>query len=234
MTKKEFVSDVILQLTQGAPSQDFQLDEEQVLFWGTTTLNDLKKREIELELRKGNVIPPIYITRQEGLTLTEEAIAEIDGKKQRMWLQLTDEIIDLAKDQGLIQIQDYDYNLVYKASLERLQMLNVMRFAKPSLNNLVYFRQGKKIFIEGIKTSEIDAALFIVDYIKKDDLTTYGDNDDLILSDQLIPLLIDNVVQKGKLQMYGTQVDMTNDGVDPKTPQYHTAISNPNQEQPTE
>jgi hypothetical protein len=43
-----------------------------------------------------------------------------------------------------------------------------------------------------------------------------------------LPELINYMVQRGKMQSYGTSPDTDNNGTDNKTVQYHTAIQNPN------
>lgn len=236
ITKQKIVDDVILQLNQGAISDDSELSKVQIAQWIQYHLHDLIKREITAEKAKGNMIPPIYIIREDGFELSEENVVDMDDNRQRMWVELTNDVLDLPKDAGLVQVLDYDYNLIHKASLESLNMINSLRFAKSAPKNLLYFRQGKKIFVEGLQTSEIPYTPIIVDYIPKQNVLALNDTDEIIISDQLIPVLIDLVVQQGKLMLYGTQIDEQSDGVDSKKPAYHTAISNPssNQPQPTE
>jgi hypothetical protein len=234
ITKNKLISDVVLQLTQGSPSDDFQVEEAQIAQWATYHLNELVRREISAFIGDGRMIPPIYLKREEGLSMTEEDIVEIDDINQRMWLELTEEVLDLPKDSGVVQVLDYDYNLVYKASLERMQMLNAMRFARPSQENKVYYRQGNKVFVEGFRTAEIDFNKIIVDYIPKQDVFSMSDDSEILISDQLVPILIDQLVQRGKLELYGTQPDTASDGTDSKQTAYHTAISNPSKRQQQE
>jgi hypothetical protein len=234
ITKQKLIDDIVLQLNQGAVSDDSELSKAQVAQWIQYHLHDLIKREIVAEMTKGNMIPPIYIIREDGFELSEENVVDMDENRQRMWVELANDVLDLPKDSGLVQVLDYDYNLVYKASLERMHMINSLPFAKSSPKNLLYFRQGKKIFVEGLQTSEIPYTPVIVDYVPKQDILALNDTDEVVISDQLIPVLIDLCVQQGKLMLYGTQVDEQSDGVDSKKPAYHTSISNPssNQSQP--
>jgi len=58
-------------------------------------------------------------------------------------------------------------------------------------------------------------------------LITMDDEDEVLISDQLVPVLVDAVVQRGKLELYGTQPDESNNGRDNKAPVYHTQIASP-------
>jgi len=232
ITKTRLISDIILQLTQGVPTDDFTIEELQVAQWLDYHLNDLIKREITDHIKTGMSIPPIYIIRETGLTMTEEAVIDIDDHDQRFYLTLTNEVLDLPKDSGVVKVLDYDLNLIHKTASENLEVLRDLRFAKPSTENVLYYREGKKVFIEGFNTADVDFNDLIVFYVPKQDILSMADGDEVIISDQLIPVLIDMCVQRGKLQLYGTQPDTSNDGVDRKQVQYHTAISNPtNQDQ---
>ena len=227
LTKTKFISDVILQLNQGQVSDDLELEDSQVAQWGTYHLNNLVKQEIEREKSLGNMIPPIYIVRETGRPLSEETVADIDDLNQRMWITLTQEVLDLPKDAGIVAVWDYDLNLIHKASIDRLYMLNTMRFAKPTPENKLYYRSGNKIFIEGWRTDDMEFNEVIVDYVPKQDILSLGDSDEILITDQLVPMLVALTVQTGKMQMYGSSPDQNNDGQDVKSTSYHTAIANP-------
>ena len=236
ITKERLIGDIILQLNGGNISDDSELEPLQVAQWAEQFLHQMIREEIISEMKKGNMPPPIYITREEGLELSEENVAEIADAKQRMWVDLTNDVLDLPNDRGIIRVEDYDGNLIMKTSLDQLSMVRDLRFSKPTADKPLYYRIGTKVFIEGVPTAEIDFNPFIVYYVPKQDIIAMADGDDILVSDQLLPLLIATVVQHGKLMLYGTQQDMTNDGVDNKQTMYHTAIARPDSQnqQPTE
>ena len=227
ITKIKLISDVILQLTQGSPSDDLQLEELQVAQWATYSLNQLVKSEVSQAIKSGSAIPPIYLQRVVAQSLIEDPVSGIADANQRMYVALTEDVLDLPNDAGIVQVEDYDGNLIYKTSMERSNMLRDLRFAKPSQENRVYYREFTKIYIEGFTYADIEFNDIIVTYIPKQDIESYADDDTLLITDQLIPLLVDMCVQRGKLELYGSQADAGNDGTDAKQTQYHTAISNP-------
>ena len=137
------------------------------------------------------------------------------------------EVLDLPRDGGVVRVLDYDLNRIEKTSVEELELLRDLRFAKPSSNNVLHYRQGEKVFIIGFNTADILFNPILVDYVPKQSVIAMADTDEVLISDQLTPLLIDLCVQRGKQMLYGTTPDEANDGVDVKKTLYHTAISNP-------
>lgn len=239
-TKNSLISDIILQLTQGSPSDDLALEEDQVAAWIDYHLNDLVRREIIDYQKKGYLIPPIYIRRDIELDLQEENIADVDDNKQRIFVdlnELEEDILDLPRDTGIVRVLDYDRNLINKTSVEDIESIRNLRFAKPSPENVLYYREGKTILIiEGFNTPDIEFNPIMISYVPKQNVFELGDDDEVLITDQLVPILIDLCVQRGKLQLYGSQPDSSNDGKDVKQTQYHTAIQNPTRQesQPTE
>jgi predicted nucleic acid-binding protein len=158
------------------------------------------------------------------ITQYEVETAQIN---QRMYFTLIGNVVDLYNDAGIIRVLSDEYDVVNKSSVDSLDMVKHLRFSGPTPEQLVWYRTGKQIYIEGLNTSEISDNSFIVDYVEKQNVLSLGDNDEIRVSDILLPTLIDRVVQRGKLQMYGTVPDVSNDGADVKQQMYHTAISNP-------
>ncbi|MFN5251879.1 MAG: hypothetical protein ACK5DE_12620 [Bacteroidota bacterium] len=162
------------------------------------------------------------------ITQYEVQIAE---SNQRMSFTLIGTVVDLYNDAGIVRVLTDEYDVVNKSSVESLDMVKNLRFAGPSPDQLIWYRTGKQIFIEGLNTSEIEDNTFIVDYVEKQNVVTAADGVEIRVSDLLLPVLIDKVVQRGKLQMYGTVPDTDNNGADVKQQMYHTAISNPSRQQ---
>ena len=230
MIKEKLISDVLLQLYQGSLTDDKSLEDSQVAHWATIHLNDLVKREIMTEKEKGHQVPPIYIIREIARPITEEEVDDIDDENQRMYVELEGEVLDLPRDGGIVKVLDYDLNLIHPASTEGIGMLSDFRFASPSSENPLYYREGKKIFIKGFNSADLDFNDIMVHYVKKQDVIALEDEDEILISDKLIPALMDLIVQRGKLELYGTQPDASSDSVDRKQPVYHTAISNPSKQ----
>lgn len=228
VSKEKAISDVILKLTQSSPTQDLALEDDQVAFWLTQEVNFLVTQEVMKAVNQGKPIPPIYLLRETCKQVTEEDVSCVDPDDERMYFALTGEVLDVENDAGIVQVLTSDYEQIYKASLELLPRLKAMRFTKPSTQLLIWSRQGDLIFVEGLENADIDFNDIIVSYVPKQDVVDMDDDDEIIISDLLLPVLIDRAVETGKLQMYGSQPDKTgNDAADVKDMVYHRSIQNP-------
>lgn len=230
-TKEQLISDVQLQLHQSILTDDIAIEDSQIAVWASDFLNELVRRECTVAIRAGKSIPPVYITRETGLELTEEDVDEIDDEDQRMYLELENEVLDIEGDKAVVKVLDYDLNLIHKTSTENIEVINDLRFARATSENPLYYREGKKIFIKGFATADLDFNEFICVYIPKQDVYAMEDTDEIKATDQIVNALVDMCVARGLKELYGGQPDTQSDGVDRKTPVYHTAISRPDSQE---
>lgn len=235
ITKEKLISDIELQLYQGTISDDNELEKNQIAQWIQYHLHSLQRQEITTAINSGQLIPSIYIITESGLEMSEENVEGISDSKQRFWIDLTNNVLDLPDDRGIVRVEDYDGNLILKTSIEHLSMTRDLRFSKPSLNNVLYYRIGKKVFLEGFNTADTDFNDIIVHYVPKQDILALNDSDEVLVSDMILPVLIDLVVARGKAELLGSvPADQENDGVQKVAPIYHSQISNPAKNQPQE
>jgi hypothetical protein len=227
MTAKQIIDDVVLQLTQSNPSDDLALDDRQLLAWLNYHVNELVAIEINSKLAKSEAIPQLYILREECV-VGEAEDTDCGDECVRISVSLTNEILTLNNNSGIVVVESDEGDQIKKSSIETRGNFKQVRFSKPSEDNLTYYGQGTKIYVEGFKEVDIPFDKFHVWYVPK---RAYASTDEVIVSDLVLPVLVDALVQRGKLELYGTQVDEENDGVDNKDPVYHTAISNPQNNQ---
>lgn len=173
---------------------------------------------------------------RETIAELSEETSGVDDHYERMYFDLTGEVVDLWDDSGIVRVlaiaedDSKGYIFCHKVSNETIDMFEALRFAKPSDENLVWYRLGTRVFVQGLNTSDIEYNSFFVDYVKRQDILAMADADIVNVTDLILPELINRVVQRGKMQLYGTQPDVANDGNDTKSTQYHRAIANPDSE----
>jgi hypothetical protein len=221
-TKKEIRSDIILQLTQGAPSNDFNLPNRQIDFWIGYYRNSLVATELNEKLKRGEPIPSVYITSQTGIELQEAG--------DNFTLPISGDVMILNKNAGIIKIEDEDGNEIKKSDPQSLTLFKRMRFAKPSVDNVLYSFEGSSIILHTLSDSDISLEDYSVWYVAKQDVLNMADSETIQVSDLTLPMLIETCVQQGKLELYGTEADKESDGVDYKSQKYHLGISNPVQQ----
>lgn len=227
MTIKELISDVELQLYQGDVSDDSVLTWKQLKAWLTQDANELVATELNSKLAMSEFIPPMYLVR-ESCKVAELEEGECGDCQDRIKVTLNSEVLSLNNDGGVVIVSTEDGDQIKKAgSISMLTLLQGMKFAKPSEDNPAYTREGEIIYIDGFKEADIPFDNINVIYVPRKNYSVAAETDTVVVSDLILPILIDSLVQRGKLMLYGTQVDQQNDGVDPKNPVYHQQISNP-------
>lgn len=227
MQKAKIIDDIFLQLTQSSPSDDSEIEKDQIAFQLQYELNNLIKQEISAEKAAGRQIPPIYITIEDCNVINVEDLECTADCKDRVYIDITGEVVDLQKDAGLVRIITDEGDVVLPASVESLDVINNLRFAKASRTNPIYYRQAKRIFIEGVGEAEVDLSKVTVYYVNKQDILALEDTDEVIMTDQIKPLVIDAVLKRMKLEIYGSEADTDSDSVDVKQARYHNIIANP-------
>lgn len=232
MTKEQFISDVELQVYQGQISDDAELSKDQIAFWGSYNLNMLVANELNEKLKRGEFFPAVYKKRASCEVLTKEDVDCADDCGDRVFAELDEEVLSINKDAGIMRVITDEGDIVLKASVETLDFLRYMPFSKPDTENLVYIREGNKIYIEGLKPVDIPFNKINVDYVPRQNMLTMANTDTILVSDMVLPQVIDLTVQRAKMELYGSQADKENDGVDYKDTVYHTAIANPVNNEP--
>lgn len=234
ISKEKLIADIELKIHQGAPSQNTELEYDQIAYWLNSVLNEAVAREADGYMKKGEQVPPIYIETETCNQLAEEDVECVDDGKQRCAFELDGEVLDTDDDNGIVQIltpneNDEDIE-IYKASLQALPMFKAMRYSQPNPQVLLWSRQGDQIFVDGLNPSDLEFNKITVYYLLKQDVLGMADTDLVAVSDKILQSVIDRVVDIAKEQMYGSEADQTNDGVDPKQLLYSRGIQKSVQE----
>lgn len=222
-TVRDLVSDIELATYQGDISDDIALEKSQIKYWISTDLNSLVANECNEKIKRQEMIPAIYVKRTE-LEVPDIETDDVDECDERIFLDLPEDVLTINKDMGIVRVITDEGDPILRASLETLDYIRNLRFAKPSANNLVYYHQQKKLFIEGFKPSDIPFNSLFVFYVPKQDLLTMADTDEVLVSDLVLPTLIDSVVNRAKSEIYGSEQDTESDGTDKTQPIYHQQI----------
>lgn len=213
ITKKELIDDIILRVTKGAPSDDLELEPRQIAFWFDLTAKELVPKYLDGRTKKGESIDPIFINIDDDIVGTVENVVMLDSYTDRVYIETEEPIIDLKNDGGLIRIITEEGSIVNKVSIERLDTINKMTFAKPSRENLLHTRINQKIYIHGLSPTQVGLLTFSVTYIPKINISDLDDSDEVRLPDEVIGLISDAVEEKAWKELGGTP-DIENDAED--------------------
>lgn len=226
-TVKEIVSDVELQLYQGAISDDAEVEREQIKFWISYHLNQIVATELNEKVKRGEAFPAIYQVRA-ALEVPElEETDDVDETDERVYVTMDEEILDLNKDAGVIAVLTEENDECKKATIGTILQFKHTKFGKPSLDNLLYYREGQKLYIYGFKPSDVPFATIQVWYVPKQNLREMEETDEVLCSALVLPQVIAAAVETGKHQLLGSQADHENDGAEKVSPVYHQQIRRP-------
>lgn len=217
MNLNVLIDDILLRVSAGAPSDDFQIEREQVLHWLTINRDMLVKAKLEDDIKNGRQMDSLYIERETYKIPDLEETDGIEDPDENIYIELLKKPLSLSDDRGVINVWTEEWVPVLKARIENFSWVQDLKYAKPSINHLVYYRLNDKIFIKGLNYKNIDLDNFIVDYIPSMADQGLSESDDLKITDDLIPALLEIVEDIARRELFGLQ-DTSNDGIQP-TPQ---------------
>lgn len=213
ISKKQLIDDIILRITKGAPSDDFELSPRQIAFWFDLTARAIVPKYLESKLSSNEPISPIMIQIEDDLVGVVENVTMLDQYNDRVYIQTSKQIIDLSDDSGILRVITEEGQKIDRVPIERLDTLNSMTFSKPSRDNMLYSRVYNRLYIHGLSPKHVGIITFSVTYIPKVELASLTNSDDVRLPDEVIGLISDEVEKIARRQMLGI-ADIENDAED--------------------
>lgn len=211
MTKAQLISDVMLRISGGKPSDDVELEESQVAFWIDQILGSLIKEVLDAKLKKGESIDASFLEHEDQLTPILDSKSWMDVQNS-VYLPLCKVPISLYRGGEIVYLETQDGKSVDRSTRQKLGFLKSLTFSKPSLENLIYHREGDRIYINGLDENNLDFAVFNIWYVARPDLlTSLANEDEVKMSEEMPALLAEAVTNLAKAQVAGPS-DYENDG----------------------
>lgn len=218
-TKRQLIYDTLMQISQAAPSDDIEISEKQVAFWLSYELNRLVTVELNEKTKRGEPFPAVYVKR------SDLEVGEV-GDDGRIYVELDEEPLALNKQAGILTVITDQEDEIKRSDLQSIQSLKHLRFAKPSFENPLYYHQyPNHLYIVGFDEVDLPFNQIFCYYVPKQDLMAMADDDEVLVSDLVLPELISATVDRGMKELYGTQADTANDGSGSAQPAYHSTIA---------
>lgn len=208
-TKEQLISDIILRITRGKPSDDQELEPRQVAFWIDQWLPSLVADMLNKKLEAGMGIDPNYIKVE---TCEEPSIILLDCRdcQDNIYFTLCETPVSLVRDRGVIRVATEDGMWVDKISLEELDDLKNLRFSKPSTKNVKYHRVKNKLYFHGITQDTMHLFKFTISYIPSQVLADLDDDDIVYVGDDILPILAEKLEEIARRQTYQSDEDQEN------------------------
>lgn len=211
MILSTLISDIYLRVYRGKPSDDNELPRSQVLHWLVTNRDQIVKEYLDSLIKAGKPIDTYYATRQTGLTTTSEDLPDTEEEDERIYIQLTYTPMSLVNDLGVFRVVSEDGVMIDRARSESIDWVKDLKWGKPSPKRPVYYREDKKIILEGLNYDNLETT-YIVYYIPTAGSQSLTEASDLLISGELVDLLLTKVEAMAKAEIHNTEADIQNDG----------------------
>jgi hypothetical protein len=218
-TKKQIRDDVILRLTQGKPSSDFEVPNSQIDRW-IDIARDRFLADWLLQNGKydGFYVDAEYIRTEKALALT--AVATTD--EAEFTCAVAQPILSTPlNDYGVVRVRTkivaspYTHTTCQKVDRRGLADIKTMEFSAPDPTHPVYYREGQNLYFSGLHADSATAsgvaakaANVTVEYVE----SMVGSDKDYSISGAHVEQVTEMAEVIGKKQLGIMIVDPVNDG----------------------
>ncbi len=212
MTFSTLADDLILRIYSGNPSDDIQLEKSQVIHWLAIYRDSIVRDYLNKVIQAGKAIDTNLISQLTRLIPVQEVVAGDDDCNDKFYITLTKEPLSLVNDMGVYHIEDEEGLEIGKTRTEMRSLVKNLRYARPTINNLNWYRVGTKVYIEGLTEDNFGEKQFTVLYIPSQQgaLST----DTVQLGGDMLSTLMETVEEVARRQMLESKADVMNNGVE--------------------
>lgn len=214
MTLLQIVSDVILRLTGGRPTEDTEYSESHIAAIVDQTRAALFRREMvknrTMDIEAG------WLLKEDCVTVTLEK-AECHGDCcTRYKLNLSANVMDLPGDAGIVLVEICENNVRFRrTTAQDLRLFRHSRFVKFSKENPYYYRVGQDIYLlAGIRdlSNCVFTVIYVPSYQANDCFAVFKSEVAYPIPDYLLAELVELAVTTLTGQTQRQDIDGQNDG----------------------
>lgn len=210
-TKSAIISDIILRITKGKPSDDLELEPKQVAYWIDMVLGSVVQDKLNKQLEQGKGIESIYLKKENCI---KAAIKNLECRdcQNNVYIELEQDVLSLFRDRGLVLVGTEDGDTVEQTKWGDIFRINKLKFSRPSLKNIQYTRDGCRLYLHGLNRDTYIIPQFMVVYVPKIQLLSeLKDADEVNVTDDVLEFVSDEVEKLARRQMYQSDSDEEND-----------------------
>lgn len=204
------ISNIELLVQKGLVSDDSPLDRSQILFWLISNVDAIGKEYLDLQIGAGKPLDSVMFLKEACKLIADEDESCVDLEDERSYITMTYQPMSLLNDMGIVRVTTNDGYFVHRSREEQIDIVKDLRYAKPTKDHLVYYRENKKLFIEGFNNTP--NTKFIVWYIPTAESQSLTEASEIKLPGELIPMLLERVEQIALREMQVGVQDLENDG----------------------
>ena len=215
-TKGEIISDLELRFTKGKPSDDLEIERDQIAFWIDIAANGLLSDYLSKQIKRGEDIDPYYISSSAYKAASEEGLDDVENIDERYYINISDlkvlPLRGLSRDYGVVRIHDEENKQLVDISYDDSSFYKNLCFSKPTRDNIQWYRESDRIYLDGVDVNNSTYKKFRVFYIAPIDSSSILDTSIYPLGDDLLPMAIDIAEGIGWKQIRESIEDIENDG----------------------
>lgn len=210
MTVAVGIDDILARITKGTGgSDDFEIERSQIQSWIIGNIDSIAKEYLDLQIAAAKPIDSIFLQKEACKLTTDEDEACVDPEDERSYISVTYQPMSLLNDNAIVRVTTNDGYYVHRTREEMMDIINDLPYSKPTKDHLVWYRENKKLFIEGFTNTP--TTKFIVWYIPTAESQGLTEASDIKLPGELIQPLLERVEQIALREMQTVQ-DVQNDG----------------------
>lgn len=213
-TKGALISDIELRLSRGKPSNDFEIERSQIAHWLDISRDEVVAQKLNTQIASDEDIDPFYIEKIGEYTAELESEVPLFCTKRHVFT-IDADILSLLEDRGIDRIVTTGGKILIQSTFDQIEYLQHLWFSKPSNENMMWYREGKKFFVHGLSDITSKKIKFKVFGVKSNVGESLTDDDTYPVSDDIIDMVIEKAEQIGLRELYGELEDRSNDGNQP-------------------
>jgi hypothetical protein len=215
-TKGELVSDLELRFTESKPSDDLELERDQLSHWLDLAANTILSDNLSKQISKGGDINPFYITPSPYRAASSEDLSEVISTNERYSIDISDlDILPLrgfSRDYGVVRVHDETNKQLVNITYDDSDFYKYLTFACPSDDNIQWYRESENIYLCGVGINNATFKEFRVFYIPQINSSNLSDTSQYPLGDDLLPMILDIAEEIGRREFNQNIIDVENDG----------------------
>ena len=213
-TKGALISDIELRLSRGKPSNDFEIERSQIAHWLDISRDETVAEKLNAQILTDEDIDPFYVEKIGEYTASLEENVPLFCTRRHLFT-IDSDILSLSEDRGIDRIVTNGGKILVQSTFDQIEYLQNLWFSKPSNENMMWYREGKKVFVYGLSDITLNKIKFNVFGVKSNVGSSLSDSDAYPVSDDIVDIVIEKAEQIGLRELYGELEDRSSDGNQP-------------------
>lgn len=215
-TKGELISDLELRFTEGKPSDDLELERDQIAHWLDLAANSLLSDNLSKQIARNGDINPLYISVSSYRGASEEGLSDVISSNERYFVDISDlETLPLrgfSRDYGVVRIHDETNKQLVNITYDDSDFYKHLEFACSADDNIQWYRESSKIYLDGVSINNSTYKKFRVFYIPPIDSSSLSDSVAYPIGSDILPMIVDIAEEIGRREFNQNIIDLENDG----------------------